>query len=773
MAEYKQVDLQIGTEAQFETKKAELPVGTIVGITDPIHEEELDSDLQTAINSISNKLDKPSGNPTEDSLVKVSSTGSTSYKKLSELVNTTDNQTISGQKTFSSVLASYLDVTTSQNNKTSSVFIQGSDFIFKTFDDDNVIPEMRICNAPLFRGTFDDLHTQFPTFAQNPAAAPTVDSVTVYEATTAKPVWKPLSEITGGGSSVEVVQTTGDSTTAVMSQKAVKDNFALADGGSIKNGMFTGDVNLANADILSLPDVVYKGSNELTVPKQSGTFLLRPNDLPNETSVVTLTSTGGLDYLKIGNLVTVQDAQTIVGSKTFQSPVTAEQGVKANTRVEIGTSNTDKLWIVKDALVKYGTDGLFQTNKIPFIGQYEYNLALTPTTTPTVNSVVVTGTDNKPAWKPVSNFVDTSNAQNIAGLKTFFEGISVADPTTFLTNDTRVFFDATGISYSATGGIASASVYRFPGEVDGTLALRPNTLPTADSIVKLSSTGTPSYKPVSDFAPVKVDYEEAGASYSAGIEYNADYLKIYHFDSYLKIMSGSNEMEGDLSLPGELFLGALTLGNKSIYAPSESGRAAIEPDNNPTAESFVSISPAGSHSYKSVNNFVDLSSTQTLTGTKTFGDVDIEGTFSYTGLNVYPPMANGAMAVRPTDFPTSDSVLTYSTTGTPGYKSVSGFSKTLYNHYIEFTNSQTAVTLFALRYNSTDATEVTSVATLQALIKDNNPVPLMILATEGTVSSVGPAYLKAQGNAIYMWEGNTKNPYSLSNFTITDNVTTV
>ena len=85
MAEYKQVDLQIGTEAQFETKKAELPVGTIVGITDPIHEEELDSDLQTAINSISNKLDKPSGNPTEDSLVKVSSTGSTSYVPLIKL----------------------------------------------------------------------------------------------------------------------------------------------------------------------------------------------------------------------------------------------------------------------------------------------------------------------------------------------------------------------------------------------------------------------------------------------------------------------------------------------------------------------------------------------------------------------------------------------------------------------------------------------------------------------------------------------------------------
>ena len=85
MAEYKQVDLQIGTEAQFESKKETLSVGTIVGITDPIHKSELDSDLQTSINSIANKLNKPSSNPTEDSVVKVSSTGSVSWEKVGKL----------------------------------------------------------------------------------------------------------------------------------------------------------------------------------------------------------------------------------------------------------------------------------------------------------------------------------------------------------------------------------------------------------------------------------------------------------------------------------------------------------------------------------------------------------------------------------------------------------------------------------------------------------------------------------------------------------------
>ena len=83
MAEYKQVDLQIGTEAQFETKKETLPVGTIVGIIDPIHKSELDSDLQTSIDSIANKLNKPT-NPTEASVVTLTSTGTVGTKKLSE-----------------------------------------------------------------------------------------------------------------------------------------------------------------------------------------------------------------------------------------------------------------------------------------------------------------------------------------------------------------------------------------------------------------------------------------------------------------------------------------------------------------------------------------------------------------------------------------------------------------------------------------------------------------------------------------------------------------
>lgn len=89
MAEYKQVDLQIGTEAQFESKKETLSIGTIVGITDPIHKSELDSSLQTSIDSIANKLDKPSSNPTENSVVTLTSTGTVGTKPLSEFAVTT------------------------------------------------------------------------------------------------------------------------------------------------------------------------------------------------------------------------------------------------------------------------------------------------------------------------------------------------------------------------------------------------------------------------------------------------------------------------------------------------------------------------------------------------------------------------------------------------------------------------------------------------------------------------------------------------------------
>ena len=80
MNEFTQIDLQIGTEEQFETKKANLSEGVIVGLTDPIHENELDSALQT---KIIGKLTAPT-TPTANSVVIMEANGTTGTKALSE-----------------------------------------------------------------------------------------------------------------------------------------------------------------------------------------------------------------------------------------------------------------------------------------------------------------------------------------------------------------------------------------------------------------------------------------------------------------------------------------------------------------------------------------------------------------------------------------------------------------------------------------------------------------------------------------------------------------
>ena len=113
MADYKKIDLQIGTEEQFEEKKLSLPVGTLVGITDPIHESELDTDLKNEING---KYTKPSGGipktdlasavqtslgkadsaiqkpstPTTESAITINSSGTVSTKPLTSITGKTE-----------------------------------------------------------------------------------------------------------------------------------------------------------------------------------------------------------------------------------------------------------------------------------------------------------------------------------------------------------------------------------------------------------------------------------------------------------------------------------------------------------------------------------------------------------------------------------------------------------------------------------------------------------------------------------------------------------
>lgn len=98
MSEFTQVDLQIGTEAQFETKKATLPEGVLVGLTDPIHENELDSALQTKLN---NKVDKITGKGlstndfTNDEKTKLAGIEAEAQVNVIETITAGENVTVS------------------------------------------------------------------------------------------------------------------------------------------------------------------------------------------------------------------------------------------------------------------------------------------------------------------------------------------------------------------------------------------------------------------------------------------------------------------------------------------------------------------------------------------------------------------------------------------------------------------------------------------------------------------------------------------------------
>lgn len=60
----KDVKLKIGTENQFQSKLKELPLGTLVGTTDPLEEGELDTSIITKLNKADNALPKPTNDST-------------------------------------------------------------------------------------------------------------------------------------------------------------------------------------------------------------------------------------------------------------------------------------------------------------------------------------------------------------------------------------------------------------------------------------------------------------------------------------------------------------------------------------------------------------------------------------------------------------------------------------------------------------------------------------------------------------------------------------
>ena len=165
-----------------------------------------------------------------------------------------------------------------------------------------------------------------------------------------------------------------------------------------------------------------------TLPQQKGTFLLRPDDLPTETSLVTVSSTGTHAYKKVSELVDTTSEQTINGTKTFgiylesfPTPPTGQyfsHGLKLEDETyplkmqNLYSLNVEGLEKVTDYVetwfnatnIKFSRPGGVQYNiEYPvFNSSNSFMFALTPYAAPTEPSVVVNAVDRTPTWKPVS-----------------------------------------------------------------------------------------------------------------------------------------------------------------------------------------------------------------------------------------------------------------------------------------------------------------------------------------------------------------------------------
>lgn len=154
-----------------------------------------------------------------------------------------------------------------------------------------------------------------------------------------------------------------------------------------------------------------------TLPRQTGTFLLRPNDLPTETSLVTVSSTGTSAYKKLSELVDTTSEQTITGTKNFESTgknycITCQtiiNGVTYTAKLsggellfinDGGSENVQANYSINGVYSRHRTSSSSGLLKLPI--DLEGTFAITPNAAPTEPSVVVNAVDRTPTWKPVS-----------------------------------------------------------------------------------------------------------------------------------------------------------------------------------------------------------------------------------------------------------------------------------------------------------------------------------------------------------------------------------
>ena len=82
----KDVKLKIGTDEQFQSKLKDLPLNTLVGITDPIQEGELDSSIIDKLGKADNSLQKPTATLAKESFVKVGIDGTQKFDENSYVI---------------------------------------------------------------------------------------------------------------------------------------------------------------------------------------------------------------------------------------------------------------------------------------------------------------------------------------------------------------------------------------------------------------------------------------------------------------------------------------------------------------------------------------------------------------------------------------------------------------------------------------------------------------------------------------------------------------
>lgn len=191
-----------------------------------------------------------------------------------------------------------------------------------------------------------------------------------------------ISEFTPS-SSINVVQTTGNSETDVMSQRAVTEN-----------------------------------------------FLRCPNGLPTETSLVTVSSTGTPAYKKVSEFVDTTSTQTITGKKTWGtksssfytiaeiSPngVLVESGGN-DPNVQVSPEVYNSFLFSSNAITqftKYAGSALEYSSSFIFPTYHSqgenYYFSTAPSSAPTEPSFIVTAADRTPTWQSaapiLSNYVD-------------------------------------------------------------------------------------------------------------------------------------------------------------------------------------------------------------------------------------------------------------------------------------------------------------------------------------------------------------------------------